>query len=178
MNPTPTHRQPFIEWGVATQALPGESVSGDLHLIKVLSRGALAAVVDGLGHGHEATAAARTAVAVLDEYADQSVISLVKRCHEALLRTRGAVMTLASYDTNEGALTWLCVGNVDGVLLRADRKAKPAAEGAVLRGGVVGYQLPPLHASVLPVAPHDLLILASDGIRSGFERGLTSSDPP
>src|ERR1044071_1723165 len=104
-----------------------------MHLVKIFNHGALAAVVDGLVFGIQATEAAQTAVAVLDECSDQSVTTLVKRCHQALLRTRGVVMTLASFNTNDGTLTWLCVGNVDGVLLRADPKAKPAAEGALLR---------------------------------------------
>ena len=38
--------------------------------------------------------------------------------------------------------------------------------------------LPPLQASVVPLFARDLLLLASDGIRSGFEEGLTTSDPP
>jgi len=176
LNPTLTRRQRIIDWAVATRALPGQTVSGDMHLVRIFNNGALAAVVDGLGHGNEATEAAKTAVAVMGENADQSVVTLVKRCHQALLHTRGAVMTLASYNTTDGTLTWICVGNVDGVLVRADRKAKPASEGALMRAGVVGYQLPPLHAAILPIAPDDLLILASDGIRSGFERGLSRSD--
>lgn len=178
MSTTLYYRKPFIDWGVADQALPGQTVSGDLYLVKVFDQGALVAVVDGLGHGDGATAAAQTAVAVLAENADQSVITLVKRCHRALRDTRGAVMTLASFNMHEGTLTWLCVGNVEGLLLRADPKTVPASEGALLRGGVVGYQLPPLHASVLAIAPNDLLILASDGIRGDFGRGLTASDSP
>jgi serine phosphatase RsbU (regulator of sigma subunit) len=34
----------------------------------------------------------------------------------------------------------------------------------LLRSGVVGYQLPTLRASTLPIAPGDLLIFATDGI--------------
>ena len=48
----------------------------------------------------------------------------------------------------------------------------------MLRGGVVGYQLPPLRASVIAIGPADLMILASDGISSGFNRDLNASDPP
>ena len=177
MSTTLFFRKQFIEWGVAAQALPGQSVSGDLHLVKTFANGALVTVVDGLGHGAEATAAARTAVAILEENADQSVITLVKRCHEALLKTRGAVMTVASFNMLDGTLTWLGVGNVECSLLHADSNATPAMESAVLRGGVVGYQLPALRASVMPVAPGDLLILTSDGIRSGFEQSVIPTDP-
>jgi len=54
---------------VASRPLPGEVVCGDRHLIKPTTDGVLAAVVDGLGHGDEATAAAKTAIAVLESHA-------------------------------------------------------------------------------------------------------------
>ncbi len=105
-------------------------------------------------------------------------MTLVKRCHEALTKTRGAVMTLASYNNPESTMTWLGVGNVEGLLMRADTRATPPTESALLRGGVVGYQLPALQASVISVSPGDLLILASDGIRSGFAQSVILSDTP
>ena len=170
--------KPCIDWGIATRAVPGQTVSGDLHLVQPFACGALVAVADGLGHGDEATTAARVAMEILRENAGQSVTSLVQRCHDALINTRGAVMTLASFNTLEGALSWLSVGNVAGLLLRADTKATPTSESVVLRGGVIGYQLPALRSSVTAVSPGDLLILASDGIRSGFEQSVIASETP
>src|SRR6266436_4610193 len=87
---------PLIDWGVASRALPGEMVCGDLHLIQPITDGVLAAVVDGLGHGDEASIAAKTAIAVLESNADEPLTALVKRCHVALTKTRGAVMTVAT----------------------------------------------------------------------------------
>ncbi len=98
MSTTALQHSPFLEWGAATQPIPGETVCGDLHLVKPFDNGALVAVVDGLGHGDEAIAVARIAIQVLEGQADQSVITLVKRCHEALIDTRGVVLTLASFN--------------------------------------------------------------------------------
>jgi hypothetical protein len=70
-------------------------------------------------------------------------------------------------------MTWLSVGNVEGVLFRDDPTAEPARESLMLRGGVVGWQLPPMRPATLPVAAGDILILATDGIASSF-----SSRPP
>src|ERR1043166_2247497 len=89
------HERDLIDWGVASRPLAGQDVSGDLHLVKPHDRGVLLAVVDGVGHGDEATAAAQAAVLTLETSTDRSIIALVKRCHEALLRTRGVVMTVA-----------------------------------------------------------------------------------
>ena len=178
MSTTAIQRNPFIEWGVATQPIPGETVCGDLHLVKTFDNGVLVAAVDGLGHGDEAIAVSRTAIRVLEGQADQSVITLVKRCHEALMNTRGVVLTLASFNTLDATVSWLSVGNVAGHLLRADITAVPYYESALLRGGVVGYQLPPLSASVLAVAPNDLLILATDGIRDNFGQSMLPKGTP
>jgi phosphoserine phosphatase RsbX len=60
---------------------------------------------------------------------------------------------------------------VEGVLLRANANCVPARESVLLRGGVVGYQIPPLRAVTHPVAAGDMLILATDGIRAGFGDG-------
>ncbi len=161
---------PLLDWSTATRSIPGEAISGDLHLVTPFAGGELVAMVDGLGHGEEAARAARCAVATLATHAGESVLALVQRCHQALRGTRGAVMNVASFDAAEQAMTWIGIGNVEGILLRDDATASiPAPPEAILmRGGVVGFKLPPLRASVLAVAPGDLLIFATDGVRGEF----------
>jgi serine/threonine protein phosphatase PrpC len=167
----------LIEWGVATLALPGGTESGDLHVVVPFANGVLAAVIDGLGHGGDAAAAARIAAATLVEHPQESVTALVQRCHRRLQGTRGAVMSLASFTALDGTMTWLAVGNVEGVLVRAGAGSREK-ENVLLCGGVVGYQLPSLRASVIPVTPGDTLALATDGIRSGFADALSLGAPP
>ena len=172
------HRAALIDWGVATLMLAGEQESGDLHLIKPVGTGVLVSVVDGLGHGAEAAAAARAAVAALNRHAQESVLPLLQRCHQALAGTRGVVVSVALFDRADGSMTWLGVGNVEGVLLYADSGRRRGRERLVTRGGIVGSELPPLRAEVLAVAPGDTLILATDGIRSGFADDLAIDAPP
>jgi len=43
---------------------------------------------------------------------------------------------------------------------------------------VVGYQLPPLSASVFAVAPNDLLILTTDGIQNSFGQSVLRKGTP
>lgn len=167
-----------LECGVATRALPGESESGDRHLVEGYHNGVLVAVVDGLGHGTEAAEAAKISVRTLEQHAAETVISLLKRCHASLSATRGVVMSLASFNAPEGTMTWLGVGNVEGVLAHSDSRISPDREGLLLRGGVVGSQLPGLRASVLPVFHGDLLIFATDGITNDFAGEINFSDHP
>jgi negative regulator of sigma-B (phosphoserine phosphatase) len=168
----------LIETGAAGRALDGQAASGDLWMVKPFSTGTLVAVVDGLGHGEDAAAAAARAVGTLESHAGESVIALVRRCHEALRGTRGAVMSLASFNAVDSTMTWIGVGNVDGCLLRSNDRRREGKESLLLRGGVVGIQLPPLGAAVLPVAVGDTMILASDGIHRGFERAVNAAASP
>lgn len=168
----------LLEWGVAALAMPGQEESGDRYLVKEFRQGGLLAVVDGLGHGAEAARAAMSAIRTLDNNAHESVISLVRRCHESLRGTRGAVMSIASFNKLDETVTFLGVGNVESMLLRADVNARPGYESPILRGGVVGGQLPPLRASVIPISRGDTMILVSDGIESGFAHQLPLSSPP
>jgi negative regulator of sigma-B (phosphoserine phosphatase) len=172
---------PGLELGVATLALGGQTVSGDQHLVKSLAQGILVVVIDGLGHGQEAAHAAKIAVNTLNAAADHaslSIIALIQRCHEALSQTRGVVMSLALFNELDYTMTWAGVGNVAGVLLRADSATNPPQENILLRGGVVGYQLPILTAAVIPVMPGDLLIFATDGLDSSFAHGIPVNEPP
>ena len=153
---------------MAQRALPGETLSGDLSLVEPFPRGVLLAAVDGLGHGSEAASAARMAVDLLRAHADDDLVALVRRCDLALEQTRGAVMSVASLDTRAGTLAWMGVGNVRGVLVRANAGDRPPRESLLLRGGVVGYNLPALSESVLSVAPDDILVFATDGVAGDF----------
>jgi hypothetical protein len=87
-------------------------------------------------------------------------------------------MSIASFNVSEALITWLGVGNVQGILLRRGMAGVAAEESLVLRAGVVGAQLPSLQAAVLPVSIGDTLILATDGIRGDFTRKLARNHPP
>jgi len=164
----PAAAETLLEWGIAALTLPGETESGDSHVVAPFRDGALVAVVDGLGHGSEAAIAARAAIAVLQRHAGEAAMPLVRHCHEELRRTRGAVLSIASFNGLNNTMTWLGVGNVEGMLFRASATALPQREAILLRGGVVGYQLPPRRETVLTVARGDTMIFVTDGIRDGF----------
>jgi negative regulator of sigma-B (phosphoserine phosphatase) len=168
----------LLNWGVATQAFDGCAESGDGYMVAPFADGTLVVVVDGLGHGPRAATATRTALATLEGRAHEPVTALLKQCHEGLKRTRGVVMSLASFSALEGTMTWLGVGNVKGLLLCNDSDTNPKRERLLLRGGVVGYQLPTLRPEVIRVKQGDTLVFATDGLRSIFAEELTLGEPP
>jgi hypothetical protein len=147
-----------------------------MHLVQPFPNGALVAAVDGLGHGAEAAVAAQTAIATLREHAGEPILKLLERCHEALHETRGVVLTLASFNAVDGTMSWLGVGSVEGLLLKAGVPGGRA--DVMLYGGVVGLHLPAPRASAVPVAPGDTLVLATDGIRGCFADKLRLEEAP
>jgi len=75
-------------------------------------------------------------------------------------------------------MTWLGIGNVQGVLLRESAKRGDAKEVLLLRAGLVGSQLPSLQATVIRVGNGDTLFFATDGIRSDFMENLSAKENP
>lgn len=177
MSATLVNRALCVEWSVATRPLPGEAVSGDLHVVSAWAHGVLLAAIDGLGHGSEATIAARAAADELAAHAGEPVTLLVERCHRALKNTRGVAMTLVSIDTRDHTASWLGIGNVETALLRGQPHAAPRRESVLLRGGVVGYRLPALTPAIVAIAPGDIFAFATDGVRESFADGLSASEP-
>jgi negative regulator of sigma-B (phosphoserine phosphatase) len=166
------------EWGLARMLYPGETESGDWYVVTPFANGVLVAVVDGLGHGRDAAIATRLATVTLEQHAHEPPEHLFLRCNEVLRPTRGAAISMASFDRHCKTMTWLAVGNVSGTLVRADPADGARMENLVLRGGVVGLNLPELRPAVIPVASGDTLVFATDGVRLVFTELLPSHTGP
>ena len=163
-----------LELGIAERALPGELRSGDRAVLVAYEGGALVAAIDGLGHGADAADAADIAAEVLAANPHEEPRRLLEACHAALVRTRGAVMTLAWFDLVEGSMSWTGVGNVEGRLVHAGGGPRAPTQGALTKGGVVGYNLPSIRVTGTDLQDGDVMVLATDGIDSGFARAITA----
>ena len=167
-----------MDIGVAGCALEGGPVSGDRHIVCPFPEGLLLGVLDGLGHGTEASDAARVASATLEEDPDDSIASLFLKCHDRLRSERGVVMSLASIRHDSHTITWAGVGNVDGSLIREKAEGDSPCEALLLKAGVVGIRIPALSPAVLPLSPGDTLVLMTDGLSREVFRSLDRSVSP
>ena len=168
----------FLDWAVASRPMAGQDLSGDVATVLTSGSRAVLAVIDGLGHGPEAAAAAQAAAQVIDKHRAEPLEVLLLLAHEQLTDSRGAAATVAIVDGAAGRLEWLGVGNVNASLVRADEAARPRSHGVFLCRGVLGYLFPSLHLTdPLPLAPGDLLIAATDGVR-GDLTDLTAPTGP
>jgi negative regulator of sigma-B (phosphoserine phosphatase) len=157
--------RPLLEIGIAGTAMAGATESGDRPILCPFEGGVLVGVLDGLGHGPEASESAVIASSTLAEQAGDSIASHFSRCHARLRFARGVAMSLASFRDAERSMTWAGVGDVEGILIRAQASGGPSCEFLLRKAGVVGDHLPPIEESALSLTAGDLLLFLTDGIR-------------
>ncbi|HKQ20056.1 MAG TPA: SpoIIE family protein phosphatase [Candidatus Eisenbacteria bacterium] len=171
-----TLRSQIAEWGVGSRPVGDSIGSGDDCLVRWHRSGGLVAVVDGLGHGRDASLAARSAIDVLDAHTTEPLERLFQRCHEAARETRGLTMAIAVINADQGSMAWFGVGNVQGLLVRARPGVFLPRETLLVRSGVVGQRIPPFAPVTVSIAPGDVLAMATDGIRSDFESTISTGE--
>jgi negative regulator of sigma-B (phosphoserine phosphatase) len=171
-------KTPTLQWGVAAAPLPGQTESGDRFLVEPFPSGTLIAVVDALGHGRRAAQVAAQTIDMLVQYARDPVTTLILRCHETLRDRHGATISLASFDWRSRRMTWLGIGNVAGALVPHSFRAESPVRRLLVRGGVVGGDLPDLDPVLVAIAPGDTLIMATDGIQEQFADELPADLEP
>ena len=145
--------------GVVCVPLRGETECGDAWRVVVGSRRISVLLVDGLGHGPEAAAAAAAAMSAYTQFAggspDTTLIALDRALHE----TRGAALSLAVIDSAARAVRFSGVGNVDGRII-----TDGTTEYLVPQSGIVGHGMPKLRTSDAPWPVGSRLVMHSDGI--------------
>ncbi len=157
--------------------MAGEERSGDLAVFAGYAGGALVAVLDGLGHGGEAAEASAIAADVIGRHRSDPASELLKRCHEALRKSRGVVMTAAWFDLDGGGLAWAGVGNVEARLVRGAAVYGDRHDSALVLGGVIGYNLPTIRPARMQLLPGDAVAFATDGIEADYSASLAPGVP-
>ncbi len=157
-----------LEHSSLVRPCPGERVSGDTVVVRPLEDGLFAAIVDVLGHGSEAHELAVRIDEYLERYGSADVSGLMGRLHDYLKGTRGAAVGLCAFDGAKGRIAYVGTGNT--VL----RRFGQTDTRLVSRDGVLGQNMRTPHAQSLDLAPGDLVVLHTDGVRDRF----SSTDYP
>ncbi len=167
---------PPIVVAAASRPYPGEKANGDAWTVQRQTDGCRIALIDGLGHGPAAAAAAGAAVTALEGRPQADPVEALTACHQALVGTRGAVISIAAIAPARGRLVYAGVGNVEARLCQSRRVERPIA----LRG-ILGVVMPRLRSFEFALAPDWLLLLHTDGVsahcRLNTEGVVTASDP-
>lgn len=139
--------------------MAGEIANGDVAVFRIDGAGrALFGVIDGLGHGVDAAAAARAAAQCLETVSlDDSLQDIMQQLHEQLMGSRGAAGTVCLVRT--GAIEACAVGNVE---LRSSDIRIPL----IFSPGILGVRLTKLRACRAALPSRARVVLFSDGISS------------
>lgn len=152
-----------VTWGAVCRAKQGQSVSGDVYVIREHGDQYLTvSVIDGLGGGIEAERAARIAAQLVESNIELSISDLIRRSHTALHSTRGAVMSVLRFDIAHHKATYVGVGNI-GAYVYSRQPIKP-----ISKNGILGFRMPNLLELSYVYDPGDIFVLYSDGISSQF----------
>ncbi|WP_433936962.1 SpoIIE family protein phosphatase [Sorangium cellulosum] len=142
----------------------GERVSGDAAFVRAGEGGCLFAVIDALGHGEHAAAAARVALEALAESPQgDDVRAVVDRLHTRLRGTRGAAGMICRF--RDGRLQGCGIGNVE--LLSHGTRVQ-----WLQSPGILGGSLGKVRIFDAQLAPGDRLALVSDGVSPRFDLSL------
>ncbi len=152
--------------GAAMRPKTGENVCGDGYVVRWLNDGALIAVIDGLGHGPEAAAAAGAACSYVEAHQDESLGSLMRGLHRAIAHTRGAAVALVRIRPDAGEMIHTAVGNVEVVGLFQE-EVRP-----LFAPGIVGYNMRRVVERSFRIHGGDVFVIHTDGVsqRLNLER--------
>ena len=139
----------------------GEQVCGDAWTASARDDTHRLVVVDGLGHGPDAAAAANTAVRVAIERPALAPDALVSTMHGALRSTRGAAGAVASVSARTSRGVYVGIGNIRGFVRELDK-----VRHLVSHNGTLGQQVRKIQAFDFAFPADALLVMHSDGIAS------------
>lgn len=150
--------------GVISIPIRGEAVCGDGWGVKTSSGTVHLMVVDGLGHGRFAAEAAREAERILGESHDASPTAILRDCHDALKKTRGAAVAIASIDTAAKTLCFAGLGNIS-----ASISSPQGRRGLASHNGTVGHQMHNIQEFNSPWNEDSVLVMHSDGLSTRWD---------
>jgi serine/threonine protein phosphatase PrpC len=170
-----------LTFGVATRPCRGFEVNGDAFIVKRWGAGALAGVIDGLGHGPFAQRAAGTARQFVESHYERPLDELFRGVARVCRPTRGVVMALARFDMRSPnpigvgrparipsvngqepsamRLSFCSIGNIETRVLHS-----PEPVNLLVRRGVLGGTAPAPLITDHAWDPRATLVLHSDGL--------------
>jgi anti-sigma regulatory factor (Ser/Thr protein kinase) len=165
-----------VESGVVCVPIKGETVAGDDWSLQSSRGRYVLFVVDGLGHGPDAAAAAAAAKGVIERNIARTPAEQIQAAHAALRATRGAAAAVIELKPSGEVGTFCGIGNI-GCFVRAQGKARSLAS----HNGILGHQMRTVQEFSFPFPPGALLYAYSDGMTSRWDpasyAGLESRHP-
>ena len=123
-------------------------------------------LIDGLGHGNSANAAAMVAVNTLVTNPANNPVDELRNLHDTLKKTRGAVVNVAHFDKKNKQLYYSGVGNISMRIITPNM-----SKGCFSYNGIVGHILPASlnNHQMQWNEKVDTVVMHSDGLTSRWD---------
>ncbi|HUP82218.1 MAG TPA: SpoIIE family protein phosphatase, partial [Pirellula sp.] len=118
----------------------------------------------GLGHGHEASLAARASVEVFQRSMDASPKVVIEKSHAALSGTRGAAVATGRLLPTDNQFSFAGVGNIGATLISSS-----GSRGLMSHNGTVGIRMRTVQELEYEWPPGAFLVMHSDGLQSRWD---------
>jgi hypothetical protein len=150
--------------GAVRVPYPGEDVCGDDFAVMPMGEDrCMVLVVDGLGHGLGAAAAAEEATRLFRANPASGPEAVMSMLHDGLRGTRGAAAAVADVDRRTRTVRFAGVGNI-AACVRGDR-----SQGMISQHGTLGHQAHRLQEFRYQWPERALIVLHSDGLSARWD---------
>lgn len=154
---------PEIDYYLAKMPLISEKECGDAGIIKEFDNKIFAAVVDVLGHSKNAYQLKLVIEKFLEENYRENLTDIIQNLHRHIKGSVGAALILCLLDMDSGQLKYTGIGNLTIRIFGLENKRLLSGDG------VIGYIMTTPKENMITLAPNDILLVHSDGIKAHFE---------
>ena len=162
--------------GAVCQPRAGETLCGDAWSVAQRENACRLIVVDGLGHGPLAAAAAAAGIAAFHAEPAASPAEVLAAAHAAMRPTRGGAVLMVEVDRARGELRYAGVGNIAAQIVSG-----ASSRSLVSHNGTVGHEMRRVQEFAVPWPEGAMLVVHSDGLASKWDLaaypGLASRHP-
>ena len=155
-----------LDVGAISTPLQGETACGDDWNLHAARGRYVLLVVDGLGHGPDAAAAALAAKDIAQRHAERTPAEQIEALHAGLRPTRGAAAAVIELKPWSEVGTFCGVGNIS-CFVRAEGRTRSLAS----HNGILGHQVRKIQEFSFPFLRKALLYTFSDGMNSRWDPG-------
>jgi anti-sigma regulatory factor (Ser/Thr protein kinase) len=147
-----------------TRPITGEETCGDAYAERRDGPLRSHLLVDGLGHGPLAAAAANTAVQLFGDAPAGPPARLLEWMHARLGGTRGAAAAIAEVDGDRGVARFAGIGNISGWIHDGERR-----RGMTSHPGILGHQARKFAQFDYELPTGAIVVLHSDGLTEKWD---------
>ncbi|MEE1865393.1 MULTISPECIES: ATP-binding protein [Pseudomonas] len=151
-------------FGISQHSLHNDPACGDVWHLAFDGAHISALVIDGLGHGVDAERAARAGEHSFAQAPFIPPAQALEHIHRAMTATRGGAVAIAQFAPDNGALTFVGIGNIGASLVTVDK-----SRGLASHPGIVGGQYRRAQPFEYAEVNGQLLIMHSDGLQSRWK---------